>query len=87
MAVKDDKGIFCRLCGSYFPNVGTLTLHRAQSGELNKPSSRRKILGYWRTHTLWETLSYFRISQETFRAIREGRATARHHSTKRGTVA
>lgn len=73
------RHLYCPLCGEYFSRAVDLARHRTLTGELNDPACRRKILGYWRGHTTWETLAHFHLSQEAFRSIREGRQTSKHH--------
>jgi hypothetical protein len=59
--------------------VAELSKHRADTGELSNPDFRKWVMAYRSTHSYWKTLDYFHISQETFKAIRDGKQTTKHH--------
>ena len=69
----------CIFCQCIFDNVGELLKHRLVTGELNDPEFREWVMAYRSTHSYWKTLDYFHISQETYKAIRDGKETPSHH--------
>jgi len=69
----------CIFCQSCFDSVAELSKHRADTGELSNPDFRKWVMAYRSTHNYWKTLDYFHISQETFKAIRDGKQTTKHH--------
>lgn len=69
----------CIFCQSRFDSVGELAKHRADSGELSNLDFRKWVTTYRLTHSYWQTLEYFHISQETFKAIRDGKESPNHH--------
>jgi len=77
--LQKSRQYYCIFCQSRFDSVGELARHRGDSGELNDPDFRKWVTTYRSTHSYWQTLEYFHISQETFKAIRDGKETANHH--------
>ncbi len=69
----------CIFCQSCFNSVAELSKHRVDTGELSDPDFRKWVMAYRSTHSYWKTLDYFHISQETFKAIRDGKQTTKHH--------
>ena len=76
---KKSKKLRCIFCQNVFDGVVELSKHRVESGELSDPDFRKWVMTYRSTHSYWQTLDYFHISQETFRAILKGKETTKHH--------
>ena len=69
----------CIFCQGIFDGVVEFSMHRVDTGELSDPDFRKWVMVYRSTHSYWKTLDYFHISQETFKAIRDGKSTSKHH--------
>jgi|GEM_PF-3096611 len=69
----------CIFCQSIFDSVTEFSKHRVETGELSDPDFRKWVMAYHSTHSYWQTLDYFHISQETYKAIRHGKETTKHH--------
>ncbi len=69
----------CIFCQGIFDSAAELSKHRVATGELSDPDFRKWVIAYRSTHSYWQTLDYFHISQETFKAIRDGKKTTKHH--------
>lgn len=76
---KKSRKYRCIFCQSVFDSVVELSTHRVESEELSDPDFRKWVMAYRSTHSYWQTLDYFHISQETFRAILKGKETTKHH--------
>lgn len=69
----------CIFCQGIFDSAGEFARHRVDSGELSNPDFRKWVMAYRSTHSYWQTLDYFHISQETLKAIRDGKETTKHY--------
>jgi hypothetical protein len=69
----------CIFCQGIFDSAVEFSRHRVETGELRDPDFRKWVMTYRSTHSYWKTLDYFHISQETFKAIRDGKETTKHH--------
>ncbi len=69
----------CIFCQSIFDSAAEFAQHRVETGELGDPDFRKWVMTYSSTHSYWKTLEYFHISQETYKAIRDGKETTKHH--------
>ena len=75
---KKSRKYPCIFCQSVFDSAGELAQHRVDTGELSDLDFRKWVMAYRSTHSYWQTLDYFHISQETFKAIRNGKETTGH---------
>jgi len=69
----------CIFCQGVFGNAVEFSRHRVDTGELSDPDFRKWVITFRSTHSYWKTLDYFHISQETYKAIRHGKETTKHH--------
>jgi hypothetical protein len=69
----------CIFCQGVFDSAGEFSAHRVDTKELNDPDFRKWVVTYRSTHSYWKTLEYFHISQETYKAIRDGKEAPAHH--------
>ncbi len=69
----------CIFCQGVFDSAAEFSTHRVDTGELSDPDFRKWVMAYRSTHSYWKTLEYFHISQETYKAIRDGKETTKHH--------
>jgi len=76
---KKNRRHRCIFCQSIFDSAAEFSRHRVDTGELSDPDFRKWVMTYRSTHSYWKTLEYFHISQETFKAIRDGKETTKHH--------
>lgn len=76
---KKKRKYRCIFCQCTFDSVGEWLKHRLDTDELNDPDFRKWVMTYRSTHSYWQTLEYFHISQETYKAIRDGKQTPKHH--------
>lgn len=76
---KKTRRYRCIFCQGVFDSSVEFSVHRVDTGELSDLDFRKWVMTYRSTHSYWKTLEYFHISQESYKAIRDGKEAPKHH--------